>query len=43
MVTHHLSAMERAGLVTRVRDGRHVWVHRSARGSELVALYERRG
>lgn len=43
MVTHHLSAMERAGLVTRMRDGRHVWVHRSARGSELVALYERRG
>jgi DNA-binding transcriptional ArsR family regulator len=41
MVTHHLTALERAGLVTRERDGRHVWVHRSARGSELAAIYDR--
>jgi DNA-binding transcriptional ArsR family regulator len=41
MVTHHIAALERAGLVTRERDGRHVWVHRSARGSELAAIYDR--
>jgi DNA-binding transcriptional ArsR family regulator len=41
MVTHHLTALERAGLVTRERAGRHVWVHRSARGSELAAIYDR--
>ena len=41
MVTHHLSALERAGLITRERTGRHVWVHRSARGSELTAIYDR--
>lgn len=42
MVTHHLTAMERAGLIARTRKGRHVWVHRSARGTELVGLYEDR-
>jgi DNA-binding transcriptional ArsR family regulator len=41
MVTHHLATLERAGLITRERDGRHVWVHRSARGSELAAIYDR--
>ena len=41
MASHHLRALEAAGLITRSRDGRKVWVRRSARGTELVALYER--
>jgi DNA-binding transcriptional ArsR family regulator len=39
IASHHLRALERAGLVTRVREGRRVTVRRTARGSELVALY----
>jgi len=38
-VTHHLRALEAAGLVVRERSGRRVIVHRSARGSALVGLY----
>ncbi len=38
--THHVGALEAAGLVTRERAGRRVMVHRTARGAELVALYE---
>jgi DNA-binding transcriptional ArsR family regulator len=38
-ITHHLTALERAGLVTRERDGRRVLVHRSARGTTLLHLY----
>jgi DNA-binding transcriptional ArsR family regulator len=41
MASHHLRALENAGLITREREGRNVRVHRSARGTELVALYER--
>ncbi len=41
MVTHHLRALEAAGLITRTRQGRNVWVRRSARGTQLAALYER--
>jgi DNA-binding transcriptional ArsR family regulator len=40
-VTHHLAALERAGLVRRERVGRRVFVHRSSRGSALLHLYER--
>jgi DNA-binding transcriptional ArsR family regulator len=39
MASHHVRALERAGLVVRERDGRHVRVHRTTRGSELVQLY----
>ena len=39
MASHHVRALERAGLVTRERHGRHVRVHRTARGTELVELY----
>jgi DNA-binding transcriptional ArsR family regulator len=39
-VTHHLHALERAGLVVRHREGRHVIVDRTARGSTLLALFE---
>jgi hypothetical protein len=42
IASHHLRALERAGLVTRVREGRRVIVRRTARGSELVALYTER-
>lgn len=41
MASHHLRALERAGLIARTREGRHVRVTRSARGTELVSLYER--
>ena len=34
--THHVGALEAAGLVVRERDGRRVIVHRTARGSRLV-------
>jgi DNA-binding transcriptional ArsR family regulator len=39
MASHHVRALERAGLVTRERDGRHVRVRRTTRGTELVQLY----
>ncbi len=38
--THHLRSLEAAGLVKRRRDGQRVIVERTARGSELLALYE---
>jgi DNA-binding transcriptional ArsR family regulator len=38
-ITHHLTALERAGLITRERNGRHVLVHRTARGTTLLHLY----
>jgi DNA-binding transcriptional ArsR family regulator len=38
--THHVSALEAAGLVTRDRTGRHVLVRRTERGESLLALYE---
>jgi DNA-binding transcriptional ArsR family regulator len=37
--THHVSALEAAGLVTRERSGRQVLVRRTARGDALLALY----
>jgi len=40
--THHLSILERAGLVVRNRSGRQVRVQRTARGTELLALYDGR-
>jgi DNA-binding transcriptional ArsR family regulator len=39
-VTHHLRALEPAGLIARDRDGRHVLVRRTMRGTRLLALYE---
>lgn len=38
-ISHHLTALERAGLITRQRAGRQVLVHRSARGTTLLHLY----
>jgi DNA-binding transcriptional ArsR family regulator len=38
--SHHLRALEAAGLVIRERDGRRVIVHRSSRGSALLGLYD---
>jgi DNA-binding transcriptional ArsR family regulator len=40
--THHVGALETAGLVIRERDGRRVMVHRTSRGTRLVGLYEER-
>lgn len=39
--THHANALETAGLVERERKGRRVVVRRTARGTALLALYER--
>jgi len=39
-LTHHLRALERAGLVRRERRGREVLVQRTGRGARLLALYE---
>jgi DNA-binding transcriptional ArsR family regulator len=38
--THHVSALEAAGLVVRERAGRSVLVRRTARGDALVQLYD---
>jgi DNA-binding transcriptional ArsR family regulator len=40
-VTHHLVALDAAGLVTRTRQGRHFIVRRTARATALLALYDR--
>jgi DNA-binding transcriptional ArsR family regulator len=37
--THHLRALEAAGLVVRERAGKNVMVHRTSRGAALLALY----
>jgi DNA-binding transcriptional ArsR family regulator len=37
--THHLRALETAGLIVRERSGRFVIVHRTARGDALLGLY----
>ena len=39
-VTHHLTALERAGLIIREPHGRHVLAHRTPRGTSLLGLYE---
>jgi DNA-binding transcriptional ArsR family regulator len=39
-VTHHLKALEASGLIVRERDARNVRVHRTARGTLLLGLYE---
>jgi DNA-binding transcriptional ArsR family regulator len=41
--THHVTALEAAGLVTRERAGRHVLVRRTARGEALLELYRDSG
>jgi DNA-binding transcriptional ArsR family regulator len=38
--THHVAALEAAGLVVRERSGQNVVVHRTARGTALLALYD---
>lgn len=38
--THHVGALEAAGLVVRDRRGRHVLVRRTARGEALLDLYD---
>ena len=40
-VSHHLAALESAGLVTRTRQGRRVAIRRTARAIALLALYDR--
>jgi DNA-binding transcriptional ArsR family regulator len=40
-VTHHVTALEAAGLVTRTRLGRYVVVRRTERGEALLGLYRR--
>ena len=40
--THHLKALESAGLVVRERAGRSVAVHRTERGTALLGLYDGR-
>ncbi len=40
-ITHHLAALEHAGLARRERRGRQVLAHRTARGTALLHLYER--
>jgi DNA-binding transcriptional ArsR family regulator len=39
-ITHHLGALEQAGLIARERAGRRVVVRRTSRGTRLLALYE---
>jgi DNA-binding transcriptional ArsR family regulator len=39
-ISHHLKALERAGLAMRERFGQRVLVHRSARGTALLHIYE---
>jgi len=39
-ITHHLAGLERSGLVRRERRGRSVVVHRTARGTQLLHLYD---
>jgi DNA-binding transcriptional ArsR family regulator len=39
-ITHHLAALEHAGLARRERRGRQVIAHRTARGTALLHLYE---
>jgi DNA-binding transcriptional ArsR family regulator len=39
-ITFHLRALEAAGLILRERQGSRVLVHRTARGTQLLALYE---
>ena len=41
--THHVAALERAGLVLRERRGRMVLVSRTLRGTALLTLFEPRG
>jgi DNA-binding transcriptional ArsR family regulator len=40
VATHHVTALEKAGLVVRERHGQYVVVRRSRRGTMLLALYE---
>jgi len=40
--SHHLSVLERAGLIDRNRQGQRVLIRRTARGARLLALYEDR-
>jgi len=39
--THHVAALAAAGLVSRERRGRHIFVFRTARGTDVLRLYER--
>lgn len=39
-ITHHLVGLERSGLIRRERRGRSVIVHRTARGTQLLHLYD---
>jgi DNA-binding transcriptional ArsR family regulator len=38
-ISHHVAALEQAGLVVRQRRGQSVVVYRTARGSSLLQLY----
>jgi DNA-binding transcriptional ArsR family regulator len=38
--THHLRILERVGFVERRREGCHMLVRRTPRGSEILELYD---
>ena len=38
--SHHITVLERAGLIHRKREGRRIVIYRTARGARLLALYE---
>ena len=40
VASHHVGALEAAGLVSRERQGRHVVVSRTSRGTAVLSLYE---
>lgn len=40
-LTYHVGRLTAAGLVRRERRGRHVWITRTSRGTELIALLTR--
>ncbi|MFC4009069.1 helix-turn-helix domain-containing protein [Nonomuraea purpurea] len=40
VITYHCNRLESAGLVTRRRDGREIYVHRTARGTALLDLFD---
>ncbi|MFI7128845.1 hypothetical protein ACIBQ1_24295 [Nonomuraea sp. NPDC050153] len=39
VITYHCNHLESAGLVTRRRDGREIYVHRTKRGTDLLDLF----
>ncbi|MEV0386666.1 winged helix-turn-helix domain-containing protein [Nonomuraea sp. NPDC050643] len=40
VITYHCSRLESAGLITRRREGREIYVHRTKRGTALLNLFD---